>query len=169
MQHLRQLRDDLNKLCEGLDDKYSINCGGCCYVAYLIAEQLEKLGLKYKLVVYSWDKKNIELINTEVHSQKLLGNDNSVAGEYVSYHYAIHIVRIGTINPADDEDAYSYYLRGITASNIKWLYKTGCWNHCYSTANNKTIRNIIKSFFNDRQKSKETCKGSEVRSRHRVD
>ena len=44
--------DKLNKLCKKLDLEYKINKGGCCFIAYLISKQLEKLNIPYELVVY---------------------------------------------------------------------------------------------------------------------
>ena len=32
----------LNRTCKLLDDRYNINRGGCCYVAYVIAKLLDK-------------------------------------------------------------------------------------------------------------------------------
>ena len=37
-----ELVNELNKFFENLNYKYKINYGGCCYVAYLIARELEK-------------------------------------------------------------------------------------------------------------------------------
>ena len=39
--------DELNSLCDNLNYKYSINSGGCCFVAFCIATQLEKYGIPY--------------------------------------------------------------------------------------------------------------------------
>lgn len=44
----KKLFTKLNQLCLELDNKYNINCGGCCYVAACIAEQLESFNIPLK-------------------------------------------------------------------------------------------------------------------------
>ena len=48
----KELFKQVNKLCYNLDNKYNINCGGCCYVAACIAEQLELKGIPFKVIHY---------------------------------------------------------------------------------------------------------------------
>lgn len=48
----KELFKQVNKLCCYLDNKYNINCGGCCYVAACIAEQLELKGIPFKVIHY---------------------------------------------------------------------------------------------------------------------
>ena len=45
----RKLFKDLNCLCFELSECYDINNGGCCYVAAVIAEQLEKYNIPFKV------------------------------------------------------------------------------------------------------------------------
>ena len=49
--NIHSLARELDKLCEQLDNKYDVNCGGCCYICWQIARHLERLGLKYNLVL----------------------------------------------------------------------------------------------------------------------
>lgn len=42
----------LNTLCSELDIKYNINNGGCCFVAAVIAEQLELCNIPYTAYEY---------------------------------------------------------------------------------------------------------------------
>ena len=49
---------DLNQLCQLLNDDYNINRGGCCYITYLIAKNLDRLHIPYKLKnIKDMDKK----------------------------------------------------------------------------------------------------------------
>lgn len=48
----KKLFTKLNQLCLELDNKYNINCGGCCYVAACIAEQLESFNIPFEIVHY---------------------------------------------------------------------------------------------------------------------
>ena len=53
MKHVRnQLFTEINKLCFELDCSYNINCGGCCYVAACLAEQLERVNIPFKIIHY---------------------------------------------------------------------------------------------------------------------
>ena len=42
----------LDSVCKKLDDKYDINSGGCCYVASVIAAELEKRNIPFKFISY---------------------------------------------------------------------------------------------------------------------
>ena len=50
----KELFKQLNILCEELNDKYNINRGGCCYVAYCLAEQLEIHNISFIAVKYGY-------------------------------------------------------------------------------------------------------------------
>lgn len=74
MQHINvhNLKHSLDCLCDCLNILYNINNGGCCYVAYLIARHLDKLKVKYDLVVYdNFPKRNEELVNYEILHKKI--------------------------------------------------------------------------------------------------
>ena len=45
-----QLFTALNKLCDEMNYSYDINCGGCCYVAAVLAENLENVNIPFKVV-----------------------------------------------------------------------------------------------------------------------
>lgn len=47
----KELFKRLNSLCENMNCSYDINCGGCCYVAAVISEQLEIYGIPFKVAV----------------------------------------------------------------------------------------------------------------------
>lgn len=46
-----QLFTSLNKLCNEMDLNYDTNCGGCCFVAACLAENLEKNNIPFKVVI----------------------------------------------------------------------------------------------------------------------
>ena len=151
--NIKQLRKSLDCLCQFLDDVYRVNNGGCCLIAYLIASNLDKLGVKYSLVIYNDSRKCISGITREVTSMSKATNPvNSITGKNTCWHYALRIYRGGYINrgcvsPCDLE----YRIRGIYSENIKWIYDTGCWNKEYNTKNSKSIKRIIDSFFEQYQ------------------
>ena len=49
----KELIKKINKFCDHFDDAYALNCGGCCYVAAVIAEIIEFKNIKYKVRYYN--------------------------------------------------------------------------------------------------------------------
>lgn len=142
----RKLVQELNKLCDQLDDKYDINLGGCCYLSYLIAKYLEKLSIPYELIIVSSEWKDKNYISLEIDKKRIhYLSEHSITGDNTCSHYYIHLKYIGSINPSNRR--YSYTLQNIKSSNIKWVYDNGYWNDCYETRFNSTVGKIIKNFF----------------------
>ena len=49
----RQLFKQLNSLCKEMDKEFFINQGGCCYVAAVIAENLEHCNIPHTIIHYN--------------------------------------------------------------------------------------------------------------------
>ena len=47
----KELFKSLNSLCCEMNESYNINCGGCCFVAAVIAEQLEIADIPFLVAV----------------------------------------------------------------------------------------------------------------------
>ena len=138
------LVQDLNDLCCTLDDKYDINYGGCCYVAYIIAKHLDELNIPYTLVV---EEDNIDLDEVNIClKNKIIDHPNSLTGDYTCFHYMIDIPNIGIINAIDKCEDW-YYVPVKSYKTIKWIYKNGDWNSYYRTSNNKRVRDSINKVF----------------------
>ncbi len=78
----KQLFKDLNDLCIIMNESYNINCGGCCYVAAVIAEQLEQYNIPFKVAItYSpthyWIKVSSGYINRDGFHKEYLEDWNS--------------------------------------------------------------------------------------------
>ena len=127
--------DKLNKLCKKLDLEYKINKGGCCFIAYLISKQLEKLNIPYELVVYD-DEDRCDL------------DADSLTFDETANHYCIKILKQGIINQGNcnDED-YNVYNVKLNSNDLEYIYNNGSWNCMYDSKNNQTIENIINNFF----------------------
>lgn len=144
---LKHLCRSINSLCVYLKETYLINCGGCCYVAYLIAKHLDKLNIKYDLVIDNCSSKNKFHITEEIISHNInLLKENSVIGEYTCNHYSLRLKSIGIINKGYKNN-YRYFIPNINHNHIKWIYDNGSWNDCYDVRNNNVIEKIINSFF----------------------
>lgn len=146
---ISKLVNILNDLCNTLDQKYDINCGGCCYVASEIAKHLDKRHIKYSLCVLNDAYLDRDAINQEVQNKCINSLEcKSVSGNNTCVHYFINIENEGSINVGDFSDDYLVYaITGINYKNIKWLYRTGDWNPCYDIYNNRKIRRKIKLCF----------------------
>lgn len=73
----KELFKSLNKLCEDLDYDYNINCGGCCFVAACLAEQLEKYCIPFKVAIHYkpthyWIKVSDRNINRDEYTKEFL-------------------------------------------------------------------------------------------------
>lgn len=55
--NIKDLINGLNKFLKRLDNVYNINSGGCFYVAYLIARELDDLGINYTVVDWHEDSR----------------------------------------------------------------------------------------------------------------
>ena len=148
------LLKNLNSLCRFLDETYNVNMGGCCYLASLIAKHLDKLNIKYDLIIYDNYSRNRENIKCEVISRRRnKGLNNSVTGRYSCNHYCIRLRGAGVINGNGDyTEEHRYSIPNISYKNIRWIYKNSRWNKCYKVQYNKTIKNRVKEFFKNYEK-----------------
>lgn len=142
--NIHNLTYSLDCLCDCLNKLYSINSGGCCYVAYLIAHHLDRLNVKYNLIIYDYERKDEARINSEIKNRCL---PNSVTGKRTCEHYCISISGGGIVNRCDVIYLKKYVVKDITNKNLKWLYRNGDWNPAYNRNNNKYVKGIINSFF----------------------
>lgn len=113
----KELFKRLNSLCEDMNYYYNINCGGCCYVAAVISEQLEIHGIPFKIAVtYSPThyaiKVNDRFINRDgfkFHKEDLIPWDSKYL--YDTYRYE------------DWNDCYNRRWNLIVQTRIKSLFK----------------------------------------------
>lgn len=138
------LKHSLDCLCTCLDTLYSINSGGCCYVAYLIACHLDKLKIKYNLVIYDYKKRDENCVERDILNMCL---PNSVTGNQTCDHYCISIEGGGVVNKGDVTYLKKCVIRDVTSRNLKWLYKNGHWNSTYNRKDNRYVKGMINSFF----------------------
>ena len=111
----KELFKTLNNLCIKLNDDYLINCGGCCFVAAVIAEQLEIVNIPFK-----------------------------VACVEDPTHYAIK-VSDRYINRDDFKFDKNFDLYEWGSEYLFNTYKENTWNDCYNKRNNLIVETKIKS------------------------
>lgn len=146
MTNLENLVEDLNVLCDRLDQDYNINFGGCCFVAYLIMKHFEKIGLHPTLIIES-DCENIDQDDFLdcVHTRS--GNCQGLKDQ-TCYHYFIYIPEINKyINSGEIFEDYLYEFQGLSAKDVHWIYKTGDWNNNYNKKSNPMVGREIAQVF----------------------
>ena len=120
----------LDKVCIQLDDKYDINNGGCCYIAYLVCKLLKQDGFNPKLMIYDFE---------------LDDNINSINDLYFAHnHYCIKLGNV-TINESDFDDLESVELDKIQPIDILKHYQDETWNNEYRTSNNAKVAQILRN------------------------
>ena len=147
--NIHSIRKSLNNLCVFLQEEYSINYGGCCFIASILAKHLEKIGIKYELVIYEHTRKNIPEIKKELANRKInKGYFNSITGFNTCNHYCLNIIGAGYVNDLGDFDhCVQHIITEINYKDLKWIYKHGDWNDVYNTDFNTEIKGIVKEFF----------------------
>ena len=135
----------LKKLVTFIDDAYDINNGGCCYLSYLLAKQLEKHNIPF-LVGISWETDcSIDEIKNNISNRSKDGVFSD--DDYGCYHISIQIERvdINSLYCSDTE-----YI-SLASKDLHWLYNKGLknsdWNTTYNTDNNQIISKFINVLF----------------------
>ena len=150
----RELVKNLNALFEFLHKMYEINCGGCCYVAYLIAKRLEDRYIDFSLRIYDYD---LDYTDEELYDAIKSKKDVYPIKSNTASHYSI-ITKFGEINPDADSNSDYFHVDvpGINSKDLQYIYKTGNWNISYNTTNSifvtKFIDILFKQFDNERSK-----------------
>lgn len=112
-------------VCDMLVKLYDVNYGGCAYLTYVIAEFLNKRGIKYEVIIYddrNYDKMpDIDVVHVCLKIGNNIINNNS---EFIKYTCS----NVGYVAPND----------------ISEYYNTNNWNKLYDRANNL----FIKTTFN---------------------
>lgn len=137
MTDIKNLCKKLNNLMEYLDLEFAINCGGCCYISYILSNLFESNDIPYKLIIFTDEIEDAESLNDI---------------KYTQYHYCLQVYNI-MINLGDccEDD---FYLELKTNSKELYSYynknkKKRNWNSCYDSNKNKFISNTIRKFYNE--------------------
>ena len=115
----------LNYLASELDRRYSINSGGCCYFAYLIAEWLEAYDIEYRFIIQDD------------------GPIDGVSGK----HYCLQIMPSKLF--INKLSKYSHIkTTQLTSSQIFSYYRKSNWSEKYDICNNAVVKKAIDNIFN---------------------
>jgi hypothetical protein len=120
----KELFKQLNRLCEELNYKYNINCGGCCYVAAVLAEQFELHNIPFTIIHYN-----------------LYG-----------CHYAIK-VSDRYINRSGYRKKEIYEILYCDSEKMFSIYYNRSWNNTYEKKYNSVVHRKIKELFNENSRT----------------
>lgn len=120
----KKLFTKLNQLCLELDNKYNINCGGCCYVAACIAEQLESFNIPFEIIHY----------------------------DICGCHYAIK-VSDRYINRSGYRKKEIYEILYCNSEKMFSIYYNRNWNNTYKKKYNSIVHRKIKELFNENSRA----------------
>ena len=113
--NIKDLINELNKFLKRLDNVYNINSGGCFYVAYLIARELYKLGINYKVVDWHEDSR--------LNEYSMYHRSLKVDGRYVNpplINYGNYIDNLGYISPYKLSRDSGKYSLGLLKPSVRF-------------------------------------------------
>ena len=113
-----ELFTKLNKLCNKLDEQYSINHGGCCFVAATLARQLEKYNIPFSVIYYN------------------------LCGTHFAIKVSDRIINRAEYRKREIEDIYFW-----NSEYLYETYYSEDWNPTYNTQYNLVVEEKIKSVF----------------------
>lgn len=114
----KELFKEVNELCRYLDNKYNINCGGCCFVAACLAEQLESKRIPFEIIHY----------------------------DLYGCHYAIK-VSDRYLNRCDYRKHEITEYLNLTSEELFLRYYEETWSSTYNSDHNDFVKDSIKSVF----------------------
>ena len=124
----------LNELCRVLHDKYTINWGGCAFVAYCIARNLSERNIPYKVVLFgAMTAKSMIRISYACGHASIMAEEKFLINPYSIYGIRIPDESIVDLTP---KELLAYY------KNAK-----GSWNNDYDVKLNSTVSRQINNFF----------------------
>ena len=141
-QEYKRLKACLSRLFSFLHKNYNINYGGCCWLSYCLAENLERLGICYNLVLYTYDdyEEHDAYYNIKERVENKFPN-----GDETTYHYTLQVRGIGILNK--DNTVPFIIVHNIDSEDLKWIYEHGDWNKCYNPKINYEIKNLVDAIF----------------------
>lgn len=123
----------LDAICDCLNKLYLTNCGGCCYVAYCIAQLLEKDSIPFDVIVFEdYDFDDFSEIYEECyHIAICLNTDEDM-----------YIINQGNFSL----DRYTIF-KNVSSNDLFKYYNRFKWNRTYEVFRNKFIKYVIRLLY----------------------
>ena len=140
--------ESLNAICKNLDKSVTINSGGCCFVAYVLASLCEKYNLKYVLVV----RDHCGCFDEEVFYECINNRDECDCvglGDDTCNHYYLEIEGTLINSDGDFDKENDHLMPNVDSNDLKWIYNTGSWNDVYGVSENKHVKETLTKWFDE--------------------
>lgn len=135
--------EEMNSIINNYAYNNDLFAGGCCYSAYVLAKNLELLGIKYRVVLFQYQ----DILNERIFTNAINGSGVSHVAIEVTYkHRKVMIGDCSGIYRYFHWSGEKYKIRkysGITPSEILDGYRNNEWNCCYNRANNGPLMRDI--------------------------
>lgn len=135
----------INKFCKLLNNSFYINHGGCCYVAYLIAKNLESLNINFQLCICG----GVDEYQRNIYFDRIKGRCRTGVFAYNEYSAGHFWIKVGNKHINKDSCLDYIILNNINSKDLLWLYNRGCWNPNYNFEYNTTIKKLINFLFKE--------------------
>ena len=149
----------LNDFLLELDSEYNINSGGCCFIAFCIATQLEKYSIRYKIVILGDEG----LCSKELRSNIKCNDGFYPTRDNTANHYLLQVkntyINLGDFNIRSYAISKTSCIKPLEIYN---MYKSGWWNPDYDKKNNLKIYKEIKRFFKHNEKEAKNLTSSQL-------
>lgn len=136
--------ENLNSICSCLDKIYRINNGGCCYIAYIIADILYKEGIDYEVVVVPDDGTDLP---DEFEDIKDSAYHVFIKVKFKDEDYLIN--SDGCSLEGDDIEYEARSYNNVIPEEILNYYNSFHWNWVYNTVKNKFIKYVINLLYDN--------------------
>lgn len=138
----------LNNLCTLIDNNNNVNNGGCCWLAYIIASNLEKYNIPYKVAIYADEYTNDE----DIYRWKTSIKNRNKTGVFSANKWSCaHIWLVVDGKKINSCDYKSLCTISLSSKDLRWLYTKGIehnnWNKDYNTRYNSLVKRYINLLF----------------------
>lgn len=139
----------LNNFLSELDKTYNINNGGCCYIAYVLANLLEQHNIPYSFVI----EDECEYISGDLVAECIENRscEECCYGLFdeTCIHYMISVNNKLLNKMEETKISNCHFFDGVDSSDILWIYETGSWNPAFDKSYKDEIFEKLSKFFDE--------------------
>lgn len=158
-----EIIDLIESLAVECQRRYNINFGGCCFFAYCIAKELDRLNIKYKLVIEDMFIRE-DLKGNKLNARRALKSGKTYFNGGIPLHGRNHYtLKIDGVL-VNHEPWYADKVETIgciKSEDIYLIYTSGSWNDAYNTKNNNVVEKLIIKTFENYEERKQQEKRQE--------
>ena len=137
--------DKLNRLLKELDEKYSINNGGCAFIASVLTEKFEKEGKDYQVCC------NIGKCRLDTNEDEKIKRLVCIKGRlknidcrlYCGWWTPIHFFVISEGIDYNKWNAIKYEVLNLKPKDLLNIYNNGRWNEKFDKTKINEIKEMI--------------------------